>query len=96
VNLGVTEHLPNYAATLRRYQRLLKPGGRVFLDACATAKKHPFSTFTTKIHLAGQWLCRPAVPRFGDMFSPNDPAISHGPPIIHPENPSRAADAPEQ
>jgi hypothetical protein len=30
------------------------------------------------------------------MFSPNDPAISHGPPIIHPENPSRAADAPEQ
>ncbi|MGA3078585.1 MAG: class I SAM-dependent methyltransferase [Bryobacteraceae bacterium] len=48
VNLGVTEHLPNYAATLRQYQRLLKPGGRVFLDACATAKKHPFSTFTTK------------------------------------------------
>jgi hypothetical protein len=29
-------------------QRLLKSGGRVFLDACATAKKHPFSSFTTK------------------------------------------------
>jgi len=48
VNLGVTEHLPDYAATLQQYQRLLKPGGRVFLDACATQKKHPFSAFTTK------------------------------------------------
>jgi cyclopropane-fatty-acyl-phospholipid synthase len=48
VNLGVTEHLPDYTATLRQYQRLLKPGGRVFLDACAAAKKHPFSAFTTK------------------------------------------------
>jgi cyclopropane-fatty-acyl-phospholipid synthase len=45
VNLGVTEHLPDYAATLKQYQRLLKPGGRVFLDACATERKHPFSTF---------------------------------------------------
>ena len=48
VNLGVTEHLPDYAATLRQYQRLLKPGGRVFLDACATRKKHPFSTFALR------------------------------------------------
>jgi len=47
VNLGVTEHLPDYAATLKQYQRLLKPGGRVFLDACATARKHPFSTFVS-------------------------------------------------
>ncbi|HEY6968412.1 MAG TPA: class I SAM-dependent methyltransferase [Candidatus Angelobacter sp.] len=47
VNLGVTEHLPDYTATLKQYQRLLKPGGRVFLDACATAKKHSFSTFVS-------------------------------------------------
>jgi len=47
VNLGVTEHLPDYRATLKQYQRLLKPGGRVFLDACATEKKHPFSTFVS-------------------------------------------------
>lgn len=45
VNLGVTEHLPDYEATLAQYQRLLKPGGRVFLDACASRKKYPFSSF---------------------------------------------------
>jgi len=33
VNLGVTEHLPNYRATLRQYANLLKPGRRVYLDA---------------------------------------------------------------
>src|SRR5262249_33912188 len=45
VNLGVTEHLPDYAATLAQYQRLLKPGGRVFLDACASRTKYAFSSF---------------------------------------------------
>ncbi len=45
VNLGVTEHLPDYAATLAQYQKLLKPGGRVFLDACASRSKYPFSSF---------------------------------------------------
>jgi cyclopropane-fatty-acyl-phospholipid synthase len=45
VNLGVTEHLPDYAATLAQYQRLLKPGGRVFLDACASRTKFPFRSF---------------------------------------------------
>ena len=45
VNLGVTEHLPDYEATLAQYQKLLKPGGRVFLDACASRKKYPFSSF---------------------------------------------------
>jgi cyclopropane-fatty-acyl-phospholipid synthase len=61
VNLGVTEHLPDYRATLAQYQRLLKPGGRVFLDACASRRKYPFSAFvrshiwpgnTTPMHLA--------------------------------------------
>src|SRR4029077_11279418 len=33
VNLGVTEHLPDYRRTLAQYQRLLKPGRRVYLDA---------------------------------------------------------------
>jgi cyclopropane-fatty-acyl-phospholipid synthase len=62
VNLGVTEHLPDYEATLAQYQRLLKPGGRVFLDACATRSKYPFSSFvlshiwpgnTTPLQLTG-------------------------------------------
>ena len=33
VNLGVTEHLPDYRRTLAQYERLLKPGRRVYLDA---------------------------------------------------------------
>ena len=45
VNLGVTEHLPDYAATLAQYEKLLKPGGRVFLDACAARTKYSFSSF---------------------------------------------------
>lgn len=45
VNLGVTEHLPDYAATLAQYQRLLKPGGRVYLDAAACREKFSFSAF---------------------------------------------------
>jgi cyclopropane-fatty-acyl-phospholipid synthase len=45
VNLGVTEHLPDYARTLRHYHELLRPGGRVYLDASATRKKHDVSTF---------------------------------------------------
>src|SRR5262245_18839934 len=45
VNLGVTEHLPDYAATLARYEQLLKPGGRVFLDASASRAKFPCSSF---------------------------------------------------
>src|SRR5215469_3054314 len=60
VNLGVTEHLPDYEATLAQYARLLKPGGRVFLDACAARSKYAFSSFvlshvwpgnTTPLHL---------------------------------------------
>jgi cyclopropane-fatty-acyl-phospholipid synthase len=45
VNLGVTEHLPDYSATLAQYEKLLKRGRRVFLDACASRSKYPFSSF---------------------------------------------------
>jgi len=45
VNLGVTEHLPDYRRTLAHYQRLLKPGGRVYLDASACREKWAFSSF---------------------------------------------------
>lgn len=45
VNLGVTEHLPDYPATLRKYQQLLKPGGRIYLDASATRVSHDYSAF---------------------------------------------------
>lgn len=45
VNLGVSEHLPDYAATLACYERLLRPGGRIYLDACSSRVKHPFRSF---------------------------------------------------
>lgn len=45
VNMGVTEHLPDYRATLRTYARLLRPEGRVYLDALAMRRKHTASTF---------------------------------------------------
>ena len=45
LNLGVTEHLPDYRATLAQYRRLLKPGGKVYLDASSSPVKYPFSSF---------------------------------------------------
>jgi cyclopropane-fatty-acyl-phospholipid synthase len=45
VNLGVTEHLPDYPATLKAYQRLLKPGGFIYLDASAARESHDYSAF---------------------------------------------------
>jgi cyclopropane-fatty-acyl-phospholipid synthase len=45
VNLGVTEHLPDYGASLAKYRSLLKPGGRICLDASAARRKHDLSAF---------------------------------------------------
>lgn len=45
VILGVTEHLPDYDRTLRLYASMLRPGGKVYLDACAKRKKHDLSSF---------------------------------------------------
>ncbi|HEV2577004.1 MAG TPA: class I SAM-dependent methyltransferase [Acidobacteriaceae bacterium] len=61
INFGVTEHLPDYPRTFKQYQCLLKPGRRVYADACASRTKFPFSSFvlkyvwpgnTTPLHLA--------------------------------------------
>jgi cyclopropane-fatty-acyl-phospholipid synthase len=48
VNLGVTEHLPDYGGTLKKYASLLKPGGRVCLDASASRRKYAVSGFFEK------------------------------------------------
>jgi len=45
VNLGVTEHLPEYERTLAHYDALLRPGGKVYLDASASRKRWEVSTF---------------------------------------------------
>jgi cyclopropane-fatty-acyl-phospholipid synthase len=47
VNLGVTEHLPDYRRSLAQYQSMLKPGRRVYLDAYSGAK-HGMPTFISK------------------------------------------------
>jgi cyclopropane-fatty-acyl-phospholipid synthase len=54
VNMGVTEHLPDYKTTLRTYAALLNPGGRVYLDALAMRAKHNVSTFMTRYIYPGQ------------------------------------------
>jgi cyclopropane-fatty-acyl-phospholipid synthase len=46
VNLGVTEHLPDYPATIRQYEKLLMPGGRVYLDASAARARQTTATAT--------------------------------------------------
>lgn len=46
--LGVMEHLPNYDEVLACFDRLLKPGGYVFLDASAQLRKHVKSSFITQ------------------------------------------------
>jgi cyclopropane-fatty-acyl-phospholipid synthase len=51
VNLGVTEHLPDYPATIRQYEKLLKPDGYVYLDASAARALQ--STATAMLIYAG-------------------------------------------
>lgn len=61
VILGVMEHLPNYPAVLRLCQRLLKPGGRVYLDASAFREKYSKPTFVSRHIFPGDhsYFCLP-------------------------------------
>jgi cyclopropane-fatty-acyl-phospholipid synthase len=54
VNMGVTEHLPDYRTTVRKYAELVKPGGRVYLDALAMRRKHRVSTFMSRYIYPGK------------------------------------------
>lgn len=53
VILGVMEHLPDYPAVLRQLQNLLKPGGRVYLDASAFREKYSKPTFVSRYIFPG-------------------------------------------
>lgn len=57
INMGVTEHLPDYAQTLKKYQGLLKPGGYVYLDACGSRTKYGFHSFMYRYIFPGN--CSP-------------------------------------
>ncbi len=53
VILGVMEHLPDYAAVVRQFQRLLKPGGKIYLDASSFREKYSKSTFISRYVFPG-------------------------------------------
>ncbi len=53
INCGVTEHLPDYKASLKHYLALLKPGGRLYLDASADAVKHGHGSFINQFVFEG-------------------------------------------
>lgn len=52
VIMGVIEHLPDYERVLKKFVTLLKPGGRVFMDASAANKKFDLSSFMVR-HIFG-------------------------------------------
>jgi len=53
VILGVIEHLPDYATVMNQFHHLLKPGGRVYLDASAYRKKYDHPSFVAKYIFPG-------------------------------------------
>lgn len=53
VILGVMEHLPNYPVVLRQFERLLKPGGYLYLDASASREKYVKPTFVSRYVFPG-------------------------------------------
>jgi len=48
VIMGVIEHLPDYRRVLEKFDAILKPGGRIFLDGSAARKKYELSTFMVR------------------------------------------------
>jgi len=59
VNLGVTEHLPDYRATIGVYARILKSGGRIYLDASAARSRQSTATATLIFSGNGRFLNLP-------------------------------------
>ena len=53
VIMGVIEHLPNYKRVLEKFQALVKPGGRIFLDGSADTKKYELSSYMVKYIYGG-------------------------------------------
>jgi len=53
VILGVMEHLPDYPAVVRQLQRLLKPGGKIYLDASSFRGKYSKPTFISRYVFPG-------------------------------------------
>ncbi len=48
VMMGVIEHLPQYEQVLAKFEFILKPGGRIYLDGSATASRKDMSSVILK------------------------------------------------
>lgn len=53
VLLGVMEHLPNYRRLFAQFDRLLKTGGRLYMDFAANRRKFNVSSFTYRYVFPG-------------------------------------------
>jgi cyclopropane-fatty-acyl-phospholipid synthase len=53
VILGVMEHLPNYRAVLKQFRRLLRPGGKIYLDASSYREEYSKPTFISRYAFPG-------------------------------------------
>ena len=53
VIMGVIEHLPQYKRVLDKFVTLIKPGGKIFLDASACTKKYELSSYMVKYIYGG-------------------------------------------
>ena len=53
VIMGVIEHLPDYLRVLKKFETLIKPGGRIFLDGSACTKKYELSSYMVKYIYGG-------------------------------------------
>lgn len=51
--LGVMEHLPDYRRLFRCFERLVKPGGFVYMDFAANRKKYAVRSFTYRYVFPG-------------------------------------------
>jgi cyclopropane-fatty-acyl-phospholipid synthase len=59
VNLGVTEHLTNYEHLASQYRHLLRPGGRIYFDSCASNRMYDVGSFIAEHIFPGttSYLC---------------------------------------
>ena len=57
VIFGVIEHIPNYARFCERVWDVLKPRGKIYMDASATKEKYAASAFTRRYTWTGAHSC---------------------------------------
>lgn len=53
VVLGVMEHLPNYRSVLKQFHALLRPGGKIYLDASSFREKYSKPAFISNYVFPG-------------------------------------------